>query len=218
ELKVKLGAGDRTVIVKPGTSNMEAYDLYLRGRYFWEKRGAHLMTAVEYFTKATKVDPNFALPYAGLADADAALSVYGYVASAEACPRARATAYRALALDDTLAESHTSVALFESWMGLDLPAAERHFRRAIEIKPSWGVPHVYLAQLNALFGNDDEALAGLLRACETEPLSPLINAISSIQCSFIRRGEEAVRFAERAIELEPSFPTSYWAAGWAYEV
>jgi len=218
QLKVKLGAGAEAPLVRPATQNLEAYDLYLRGRHFWEKRGANLRTAVEYFTRATKVDPDFALPYAGLADADSALAVYGYVPSSEAYERGRAAAYRAMALDDTIAESHMAVGLFELWLGWNFDAAERGFRRAMELKPSWAVPVTYYSQCLMHAGRDAEAIAAATRACDLEPLSPLVSAVSSLTCSFVGSAEPALRFAERAMEIEPNFAPGHWGASWAHQV
>ena len=217
QLKIRLvGAAAHESLVRPATENIEAYDLYLKGRYFWEKRGTHLRTAMEYFTRAAAADPTFALPYAGLADGESALALYGYISPADAFPRIRANAYRALELDDTIADSHAAAALFELWFAWDLPASERAFKRAIEIKPSWGTPHAYYAQALAGMGRDDEARAMAMRACEVEPVTPLIHAVASISYSFTGEPLGAMRIAERALELDPNFGASHWAAGWAH--
>ena len=217
QLKIRLvGSAAQESNMRPATQNLEAYDLYLKGRYFWEKRGTHLRTAMEYFTRAAAADPSYALPYAGLADGESALTLYGYIDSAESHPRIRANAYRALELDDTIAESHAAVGLYESWFGWNSLAAERAFKRAIEIKPSWATPQAYYALALAAMGRDDEARAMAERACKTEPLSPLIHAVSSITCSNVGEPLSAMRIAERAIELDPNFGASHWAASWAH--
>ena len=217
QLKIRLvGAAAEESLVRPATENLEAYDLYLKGRYFWEKRGSHLRTAMEYFTRAAEADPTYALPYAGLADGESALAVYGYIDAAESHARIRANAYRALELDDTIAESHAAVALYATWFAWDMPVSERAFKRAIEIKPSWGTPYVYYAQALAGMGRDDEARAMVMRACEAEPLTPLIHAVGSISYSFTGEPLGAMRIAERAIELDSNFGASHWAAGWAH--
>jgi serine/threonine protein kinase/Tfp pilus assembly protein PilF len=218
QLKVRLAGGEHKSLVRPATDNLEAYDLYLKGRYFWEKRGAHLRTAVDYFTRATHADPNFALPHAGLADAYCALGVYGYMSATELRERAKVSAYRALELDDTIAESHMAVGLYELWSGWDVVVSERAFKRAIEIKPTWGIPRVYYSQLLAEVGRDEEARLMAVSACDAEPLTPLVVAVASLTASFVRANDDALRFAERALELEPNFAPAHWALAWAHLV
>jgi eukaryotic-like serine/threonine-protein kinase len=214
QLKVQLAAPSEQSPVRQGTSNIEAYDLYLKGRYFWARRGQGLRTAVDYFNRAIAADPRFAAPYAGLADCDAALALYGYVPPIEVCERARSAAYRALALDDRSAESHSAVGLFELWLGWDLEVAERELRRAHQLNPSWAVPLAYLSLLLVYVGRREEAHAFRHQACQLDPLSPLINAVASLGACMGRSFDEARVAAERSVELDSSFPAAHWAHGW----
>lgn len=144
--------------------------------------------------------PGYALPYAGLALGESALALYGYIDSAESHARIRANAYRALELDDTIAESHAAVALYENWFTWDLPASERAFKRAIEIRPSWATPQVYCSLVLVGTGRDDEARAMATRACDTEPLTPLIYTVASVVHSFTAEPVGAMRIAERGLQ------------------
>jgi TolB-like protein len=201
-------------LVRPGTDNVQAYDLYLRGRYFWARRGEGLQKAIDYFERAIAADPDFAAPYAGLADTYCILGLYGYMPSMMVQGRTRDAAERALALDSSLGEAHYSVGLYEWNFGWNLERAEREFRRAIELNARSALPHVWLAMLALALGRREEGLELARRARPLDPLSPLVNALAGLALSFAGSLDEALDVAERAVELEPTFPGSYWSLGW----
>jgi tetratricopeptide (TPR) repeat protein len=145
------------------------------------------------------------------------MAVYGYLASAAAFDRARAAAYRALALDPRSAESHAAVGLFELWMGWDFEVAGRELRRASEANPSWAVPVCWLGQLAVALGRNEEARAAAARARRLEPLSPVTAFIAAGIFAWSRAFDHASEAAKCAIELDPSFPAGYLAAGWVHE-
>jgi serine/threonine-protein kinase len=201
-------------LVRRGTDNLEAYDLYLKGRYFWLRRGDGLQKAIDYFRQAIAADPDFAAPYVGLADTYCILGVYGYMPSANVAERAREAAERAVALDDRFADGHYSVGLYEAYFGWNLERAEREFRRAIELNPRSALPHVWLGELLAAVGRRDEALPLARHAQQLEPLSPLINALAGLTYYIAHSYDDALQAAERAVELEATFPAGYNALGW----
>ena len=201
-------------LVRPGTDDLEAYDLYLKGRYFWARRGEGLQKAIDCFERAIAADPGFAAPYAGLADTYCILGVYGYMPSTTVQERTRDAAERALALDDRLAEAHYSVGFYEWTFGWDLERAEREFQRAIELNPRWALPHIWLAILMLSLGRREEALVLVRHGQRLDPLSPLVNALTALALSFAGSSDDALEAAERAVELEPTFPASSWSLGW----
>jgi len=141
-LQAKLTGSEKTAIAKRPTANTEAYELYLKGRFFWNKRtGADLRTAIEYFNQALGEDPGYALAYAGLADSYSLLSVYGAASPADSFPQAKAAAKKALELDETLAEAHTSLALVLAWYDFDLEQSLKQFERAIQLNPNYATAH-----------------------------------------------------------------------------
>jgi len=216
-LRVALTGSADQVLVRRGTDNIEAYDLYLKGRHFSRRRGPDLDTAIDYFTRAIQVDPGFAAPHAGLADCHSLMAAYGYKSSLSVFDRARNAAYRALALDPHAAESHEAVGLFELWMGWDLEIASRELLRASEADSSWAIPVCWLGQLAVAVGRKEEALVAAKRACQLEPLSPLTAFTAAAVFVFARSFEAADHAAKHAIELDPSFPTGYLAAGWVQQ-
>jgi len=214
QLRVTLAGSSDQALVRRGTDNVEAYDLYLRGRHFWRRRGPDLATAIDYFARAIAADPDFAAPHAGLADCHTLMAAYGYQSSAVAFDRARSAAYRALALDPHSAESHAAVGLFELWMGWDLEVARRELRRASEADPSWAVPVCWLGQLALVLGRNEDAVAAAKRACQLEPLSPLTAFIAAAVFVLSRSFDDANYAARHAVELDPSFPSGHAAVGW----
>ena len=215
QLRVKLAGPAAQAVVRRGTNNIQAYDLYLKGRSFWARRGKYLRTAVDYFTRAIAADPGFAAPHAWLADCDSVMAMFGDVSSSEASERARAAAYRALALDGQSAESHFAVGSFEALMGWNLDVAERELRRAGEINPSWAMPRAYLALILVSLGRDTAAQDLAQRSLELEPLSPLVNVIAGLSFAAMGLQDECREVAERVVELDDAFPPAHWVLGWS---
>jgi eukaryotic-like serine/threonine-protein kinase len=214
QLRVTLTGSSDRALVRRGTDNVEAYDLYLRGRHFSRRRGPDLAIAIDYFTRAIAADPDFAAPHAGLADCHTLTAAYGYESSVAAFDRARSAAYRALALDPYSAESHAAVGLFELWMGWDLEIARRELRRASDADPSWAMPVCWFGQLAVAQGRNADAIAAAKRARQLEPLSPVIAFVASTVLLMSGAVEDADDAARHAIELDPSFPSGHYAVGW----
>jgi tetratricopeptide (TPR) repeat protein len=199
---------------KRWTENAEAYQAYLNGRDVWKKRTSdNSVKAAEYFQRAIELDPNFALAYVGLADA------YNYfpLRRDQKATLARAALEKALALDDSLAEAHATLAnlsLFDDW---DWPEAERRFRRSIELDPNYPTAHHWYAYYLAAMGRIDEALAEIRRAQELDPLSLIINADVGQILHFARRDDEAIEQLRRTIEMDRGFVMAHHRLAEVYE-
>ncbi len=204
-------SGRRPIDAAPAPSHgpnaYEAYDLYLRGRFFWNKRTLEgFREAIEYFQQAIAKDPGYARAYAGLADSYALLGGYGVTPQTESMPKARAAALKALELDSSLAEAHTSLALITENFDFDWPKAEQEYRRAIELNPSYATAHQWYAEYLALLGRFDEALAESERARALDPLSLIIAADKGAILYYARRYDEAIVQFRGVREMEPDFP------------
>jgi TolB-like protein/Tfp pilus assembly protein PilF len=215
-LQAKLTSSEKTAIAKRPTANSEAYELYLKGLFFWNKRtGADLRTAIDYFNQALGKDPNYALAYVGLADSYSLLYFYGGTASpADSFPQAKAAAKKALALDDTSAEAHTSLAYVLENYDFDLDQSLKEFERAIELNPNYATAHHWVANgvLSAL-GQFDRAIAEGKRAVELDPLSFIINANLGEDYFYARRYDEAIAQFRKTIEMDPRFYYAHWNLG-----
>jgi TolB-like protein/Flp pilus assembly protein TadD len=209
KLQLRLSGNDSKGITKQYTSNNEAYQLYLQGRYFWNKRSSdNLKRATDLLTAATQRDPNFALAYAGLADCYAVSYYYVGERPRELMPLAKTYAAKAIELDPTLAEPHATLG-FTSWLlDWDKVEAEKEFRRAIELNPNYPTAHHWYSRYLRGRGRLDEAFREIKRAEELDPLSLVI--INNIAEIFIDRGDlnSAASGCQRMIELDPNF----WAA------
>jgi TolB-like protein/Tfp pilus assembly protein PilF len=218
-LNAKLTGAEARAIAKHPTENPEAHELYLKGRFFWNKRtGADLKTAIQYFNQAIEKDPNYALAYAGSADAYALLPAYGAASSSESFPQAETAAKKAVELDDTLAQAHTSLAQVLLFYRLDFENASKEFERAIALDPNYATAHHWygIGPLMSL-GNFDKGLAELKRAQQLDPLSLIINA--DLGASFVtaRRYDEAVAQLRKTIEMDPHFYYAHWNLGEALQ-
>jgi TolB-like protein/DNA-binding winged helix-turn-helix (wHTH) protein len=214
EIQLVLGDGrkaanTRTAIISPSTS-YEAYDLYLKGRYFWNKRNAQsFRQAAEYFQLSINKDPNYAPAYAGLADTFALMSSYGYAPPAEFIPKARAAALKALQLDESLAGAHTSLAVIAQNYDWDWVTAEREYRRAIQLDPDYATAHQWYAECLGFEGRFDEAFAESERARKLDPLSLIISADYAALLYFARQYDRSIEQFRRVLEMEPNFPRAY---------
>ena len=206
KLQVKLSGNDTTGMTKQYTSNNEAYQLYLQGRYFWSKRSSgNLKKATELLKAATEKDPNFALAYTGLADCYVVSYYYVGEKPRELMPLAKTYAAKAIQLDPTLAEPHATLA-FASWLlDWDRATAEKEFRRAIELNPNYPTAHHWYSRYLRGIGRTDEAFREIKRAEELDPLSLVI--INNVAEMHIDRGDlnAATKEAQRLISLDPSF-------------
>ncbi|HUQ84392.1 MAG TPA: protein kinase, partial [Gemmatimonadaceae bacterium] len=192
-----------------GTEDLVAYDLYLRGRYFWHQRGSDaLHRAAEYFGQAIDRDPTFARAYAGLADALGLLPIYGTTPADSAFPLARKAAERALQLDSTLAEAHTTLGLILKSTGEWEPAAVE-FRRSLALDSTYATGHQWFAEVLIITGRVREAVKELERARDLEPLSPVINAELGYTLGLAGRYQEAILAGQRAVELDSTLWTGH---------
>src|SRR5215510_4395242 len=213
-LQAKLTGSEKTAIAKHPTDNTEAYELYLRGRFFWNKRtGADLRTAIEYFNQALSKDPNYALAYAGLGDAYGLLPIYGVASPADSFPQAKAAAKKALELDDTLAEAHSSLALVLQFYDYDIEQSLKEFERAIQLNPNYATAHHWYGELLGAMGRFDEGIAELKRAQQLDPLSLIINADLGHVYTLARQYDKAIEQLRKVIEMDPRFYYAHWSLG-----
>jgi TolB-like protein/Tfp pilus assembly protein PilF len=218
-LRAKLTGSERSALAKRPTTNPEACELYLKGRLFWNKRTAgDFKTAIAYFQQAIDKTPDFALAYAGLADAYIWLPVYGAIAPRDAFPQAKAAAEKALELDTTLAEAHASLAMVLLASDFDYNRALAEFKRAIELNPNYATAHQWLGvQLYSALGQFDESIMEARRALELDPLSLIINAELGWAYLYPRRFDEAIDQLRKTLELDRNFHVAHWDLGEALE-
>jgi tetratricopeptide (TPR) repeat protein len=199
------------------TVDVEAYTLYLRGRYFWNRRSEEgIHRAIECFTEAIEKAPDYAPAYSGLADCHIVTAVYAFASPKEAYPKARAAALKALEIDDSLAEAHASLAgiyLFFDW---DWENAEKQFKRAIALNPGYATGHQYHGLFLAIVGRPDEAIAEIERALELDPFSLGINVVNGWVLTIAGQHDRAIEAVEKTIELDPSFAAAHLTLGSAY--
>jgi len=171
-LPLNLSREEKARLSRHYTENTEAFQLYLKGRYFWNKRtGEGLKKAIEYFNQAIAIDPRYAQAYAGLADSYLLIGGYGLISQEEAIPKAKAAAEKALEIDDTLAEAHTSLGLIYQNYEWNWAECEKEYRRAIELNPNYATAHHWYGEHLVLMGRFDEGIAEIQRAQEIDPLS-----------------------------------------------
>ena len=219
-LHAKLTGSEKSAIAKRPTADTEAYELYLKGRFFWNKRtGPDLRKAIAYFNQAIAKDPNYALAYAGLADAYVLLPPYGAASALESFPQAEAAAKKALELDDALAEAHTSLAQVLVSYDFDFKGSTREFERAIALNPNYATAHHWYGSGPPLsLGEFDRAIAELKRAQQLDPLSLIINADLGSGFVTARRYDDAIAQLRKTIEMDPHFYYAHWNLGEALEL
>lgn len=217
ELKLRLSPEERDRLTRSATRDPEAYDAYLRGRYFWNRRTFEGLTkGIESFRRAIELDPGFALAYAGLADCRVLLPLHGAVLPRDVFPQAIAAAERALELDDSLAEAHTSLAYARFMYERRWEEAERGFRRALELSPGYATAHQWYAFLLAALGRHGEAIAQARQAREHDPLSLVINSDLGMVLCFARDPAAEAQL-RRTLELDPAFAYAHWELGVALQ-
>jgi eukaryotic-like serine/threonine-protein kinase len=215
KLRLRLDSEERGRLVKRYTDNHEAYQAYLRGRHYWKQRNAQaLRKAIESFQQAIELDQDYALAYAGLADCYGLVSIYGAAPPRAMMPKAKAAALKALQLDESLAEAHTSLAVSLAWFDWDWQTAELAFKRALELNPNYSIAwHWYGSVLLSATGRHDEALAAELRALELEPFTLIYNLHPGWICYHARRYDDAIEYHKRALELDDQFPLTWFYLG-----
>jgi len=219
KLKSKLSGADVAKVEKSFTANPEAYQLYLKGRFAWNKRtGPSLKQAADLLKQAIEKDPNYALAYSGLAETYVIFSSYSVALAKDSMPQAKASALRALELDDSLAEAHTALGEYLVHYEFDRIGAEREFRRAIELNPNYPTAHQWLGNFLMSVKRFDEALVELRRAEELDPLSAIITLNVGDTLVNARRYDEAIAHYKRSLSLNPDFALTHFALGWAYAI
>jgi serine/threonine protein kinase/Flp pilus assembly protein TadD len=216
-LRSQLSAEDQKKLTKGSTENPEAYQLYLKGKYYTNKFTKDgFSKGLDYFNQAIAIDPNYGLAYTGLA--------YNYINQEdwyirpnEAGPRAREAAKRALAINESDADAHVALAIANQWYEWDWPVAEREFKRAIELNPNNSEAHGYYSWFLAPMGRKDEAVAEAKRAVQADPFSPLANFVAGSVSVFTRQWDPAIEQLLGAKELAPTFWFNPCFLGRAYE-
>jgi serine/threonine protein kinase/Tol biopolymer transport system component/Tfp pilus assembly protein PilF len=220
-LLLRITNEERKQLAKRPTDNVEAYHAYLKGRYCWNKRtDEDVRKAIEYFKKAIDSDPTYALAYVGLADSYMVLGGSGIatLAPKDAYPKAREAVERALEIDDTLAEAHASLGYCLANYDWNWTAAEREFKRALELKPGYAVAHHWYGFLFlASFGRLDEAITEMQHALKLDPLSLPVGSNIGLILYLARRYEEALDHFWRNLEMDRSFVYTHWQMAMAYE-
>jgi TolB-like protein/Tfp pilus assembly protein PilF len=209
KLREHLSGETQKAVAKGGTKDPEAYQLYLKGRYYWEKRTQEsLEKARDYFNQAIEKDPNYALAYLGLADYYYVLSDYAPVSPVEDAPKERAVAQKALAIDDTLAEAHAVLAGADqdSW---EWDAAEREFHRALELDPNNGTAHHWYGIYLDAMGRHEEALTQFKRALGVDPLNLTFNTTLASSYGDARQYDLALDQFKKTIEIDPNYASAH---------
>ena len=217
-LRPRLSGVEQGRVTRSYTQNSEAYQLYLKGRFYWNKRtGEGLKKSIEFFNQTIEKDPAYSLAYAGLADAYLLLPYFSAGVPEESYPKATAAAKRALELDETLAEAHTSLAnaLFHEWK---FPESNREFERAIELNSNYATAHQWYSNGNLLaMGRFEQSIAEAERARELDPLSLVINADLGQALIYARQPDKAIAQLRKTLEMDQNFYYSHWLLGVAYQ-
>jgi len=217
-IRPKLGNEQESHITKRYTESPEAYQLYLKGRYFWNERTeADIKKAIRYFNHALEKDPNYALAYAGLADSYALINYYDGSPPSDSFPKARELAEKALKIDDTLAEAHASLAYIKRAYDWDWAGAEREFKRAIELNPNYATAHFWYGEHLTYLGRFDEGIAEIQRAEQLDPLSPIISGSVGWAFHMARQPDRAIQQLRKVLEMDPNFSMTHFYLGMAYE-
>lgn len=219
QIRINLSPQEQVTLKHGKVVDPQAYEAYLKGRYFWNKRtGNDFEKAVEYFSRAIERDPNYAQAYSGLADTYALLGdwEYGVLAPRDAFPRAKAAAVKALELDNTLGEAHTSLAFCLDGFDWDLKAADSEFRRGIELNPGYATAHHWYAWHLSLLGRNNDAIAEMKKAQTLDPLSLIINADLAELLLIAHRTDESIQQSRKTIEMDVNFPLAHNQLALAY--
>jgi len=218
-VRIKLNPVEQTQLNRPKDVNAEAYEDYLKGRYFWNKRTTDgLKKAIDYFNQAIEKDPIYAQAYSGLADSYALMGdwEYGVLAPSEAFPKAKAAATRALALDNTLGEAHTSLAFVLDLFDWDWKTAEKEYKQAVDLGPNYATAHQWYSWHLIVLGRNDEAIAEMRRAENLDPLSLIISADMADVLLVARRYDESIQQSRRTMEMDPGFAVTHYQLGQAF--
>ena len=217
KLRLQLTADEKQRLTKHYTEDAEAYRLYLKGRYHWNKRnpeGFH--KAVEYFRQAIDQDPAYSLAYAGLADTYAYLSFFNVVAPREAMPEAKRAAVKGLEIDKDLAEAHVSLGYISFTYDGDWPTARKHFEQALALNPAYSRAHTFYPFYLSSLGRSEKAVEVAKRAFDLEPASPAVSHSLAVQLYLARKFDRAIEQAHNTLEMDENFAISYAVLGQVY--
>ena len=216
-LKSKLSREEAAKVEKTYTTNPDAYQLYLKGKFYWNKRtGDALRQGVEYYKQAVEKDPNYALAYSGLAETYVLFSSYDVAPADDSMPQAKAAALRALEIDESLAEAHTALGFYLSNYEWDRVGSEKEYRRAVELKPNYSTAHHWLGADLGNVKRFDDGVAEMKRAEELDPLSAIIGTNLGDILVYARRYDEAITQLKSVLVRDPNFGYAHQALGWAY--
>ena len=219
QIQINLTPREQAALKNVRVVNPDAYESYLKGRFFWNKRTAEgLRVAVAYFNQAIEEDPNYAQAYSGLADTYALLGDWQYavMTPTQAYPKAKAAALKAVELDSALGEAHNSLAFVLDGFDWDMDAGGKEFRRAIELSPGYATAHHWYAWHLALLGRYDEAIVEMKKAESLDPLSLIINADLAELLVIAHSYDESVEQSRKTIEMDPNFAMAHNQLGQAY--
>jgi TolB-like protein/DNA-binding winged helix-turn-helix (wHTH) protein/Flp pilus assembly protein TadD len=219
QIRINLTPQEQAALKNVKVVNPEAYQSYLKGRYFWNKRTADgLKAALAYFKQAIEEDPKYAQAYSGLADTYALLGDWQYAVMTpkEAFPKAKAAAIKAVELDNTLGEAHNSLAFVLDGFDWDFDSAGKEFRRAIELNPGYATAHHWYAWHLSLLGRFDDAIAEMRKAGNLDPLSLIINADLAELLVLAHSYDESIRQSRKTIEMDPNFALAHNQLAQAY--
>lgn len=216
-LRFKLSGDESKLLGKRYTDNAEAYQLYLKGRYFWNRRTVeHVKKGIEYFEEAARLDNHYALAYTGIADSYNILGGYEVLPPKDAFPKAKSAAVKALIIDDSLAEAHTSLAVTRYRFDWDWSNAEKEFRRAIELNANYATGHHWYGLYLGMMGRFDEALEEVRQAQRLDPLSLSISAARGLILYYSHRFDEAIEQYRKTLELDDNFAPAHVDLGLVY--
>jgi TolB-like protein/DNA-binding winged helix-turn-helix (wHTH) protein/Flp pilus assembly protein TadD len=219
QIQATLNRQEQATIEKSKTVNPEAYEDYLKGRYFWNKRTADgLKKAIEYFSRAIEMDPTYAEAYSGLADSYALSGdwEYGILSPRDAFPEAKAAATKALQLDGNLGEAHTSLAFALDLYGWDWDAAEEEYKLATKLNPGYATAHHWYAWHLMVTGHNSEGISELRKAENLDPLSLIISADTADALCIAHRYDESVQQSRKTLEMDPGFAVAHYELGQAF--
>jgi tetratricopeptide (TPR) repeat protein len=218
QIRVTMKPQEQATLSKTQTLNPDAYQAYLKGRYFWNQRTRDgLQTAIDYFTRAVSIDPSYAEAYAGLADSYAVAGdwKYGVDSPQDAFVKATTAAAKALALDDRLGEAHASLAFALDLYAWDWQAAETEYKQAIKLNPNYATAHQWYSWHLIMMGRDNEAMVELKKALNLDPLSLIINADLADALCVAGRFDEAVEQSRKTLQMDPNFAVGHYELGQA---
>jgi TolB-like protein/Tfp pilus assembly protein PilF len=218
KLRLRTTGEEQKRMAKRATENSEAYQLYLKGRFYWNRRtGDLLKKANEYFQQAIEKDPGYGLAYAGLAESYAVFNYYEVLPPGASCPRAKAAARKALEIDENLAEAHAALGWIKGTCDWDWAESEREYTRALEINPNDGTTRTWYGQYFELLGQWEQAIAERRRALEAEPLNLIVSANMGRVLSYAGHDDQGIEELRKTVDMDPSFIEAHLYLGWAYE-